>query len=161
MATLRRLTPVDLAQVRQWWRERWAGEVIVVRGAVVHPDHLDGFVAVDDGNWVGLVTYYINADDCRIISLDSLKENQGTGTALVRAVIEMARQTNCTRVHLITTNDNLNALKFYQKLGFELTALHRGIMDEVRRLKPDVPLIGEHGIPLRDEIELEMSLRGR
>jgi ribosomal protein S18 acetylase RimI-like enzyme len=158
MATLRRLTPADLAQVRQWWRARWAGEMVVVHGAVIHPDPLDGFVAVDEGNWVGLITYYIEAEDCEIVSLDSLKENQGIGTALVRAVIEAARQAGCRRVHLVTTNDNLTALKFYQKLGFALAVIHRNAMDAVRRLKPEVPMIGEHGIPLRDEIELELKL---
>jgi hypothetical protein len=28
-----------------------------------------------------------------------------------------------------------------------------------QKLKPEIPLIGEHGIPMRDELELELILR--
>jgi len=131
---------------------------MIVHGETFRPEQLDGFVAVDEGSWVGLITYYIQDAECEIMSLDSLQEHQGIGTGLMQAVITSARQANCTRVRLSTTNDNLKALKFYQKLGFELVAIHRNAMDEVRRLKPGVPLIGAHGIPLRDEIELELML---
>jgi RimJ/RimL family protein N-acetyltransferase len=73
-------------------------------------------------------------------------------------VKEVARQHGCQRVWLITTNDNLNALRFYQKRGFELVAVHRRAIDEARKIKPEIPLIGEYGIPIRDEIELEIAL---
>jgi hypothetical protein len=57
---------------------------------------------------------------------------------------------------VITTNDNLDALRFYQRRGFRLAALHRGAVDDSRaRLKPQIPPIGDHGIKLRDELELE------
>jgi ribosomal protein S18 acetylase RimI-like enzyme len=90
--------------------------------------------------------------------LDSLREGQGVGTTLIQAVVEEARKRNCKRVFLITTNDNLNALGFYQKRGFELVKINRGALLETRKLKPGIPLIGENNIPLRDEIELEMML---
>jgi hypothetical protein len=72
--------------------------------------------------------------------------------------VEEARKRNCWRVFLITTNDNLNALGFYQKRGFELVAIHRGAVNESRKVKPSIPLIGDNNIPLRDEIELELVL---
>ncbi|MBK9123270.1 MAG: GNAT family N-acetyltransferase, partial [Chloroflexi bacterium] len=62
------------------------------------------------------------------------------------------------RLWLITTNDNLDALRFYQKRGWHLVAVHRDALNESRRLKPQIPIIGMDGIPLRDEIELEMTL---
>jgi GNAT superfamily N-acetyltransferase len=77
---------------------------------------------------------------------------------LINAVVEEARKRNCTRIFLITTNDNLNALGFYQKRGFELVAIHRGAVNESRKIKPGIPLMGNDGIPLRDEIELELTL---
>jgi ribosomal protein S18 acetylase RimI-like enzyme len=67
-------------------------------------------------------------------------------------------QAGCRRVWLITTNDNLEALGFYQKRGFVLAALHRNAMAETRRFKPNIPLIGMGGIPLRDELELERKI---
>jgi hypothetical protein len=31
-------------------------------------------------------------------------------------------------------------------------------VDEARRLKPSIPLVGDHGIPVHDELELELPL---
>jgi hypothetical protein len=76
----------------------------------------------------------------------------------MQSVIKAARDAGCSRVRVTTTNDDLNALKFYQKMGFALVALRRNAMDETRKVKPRVPLIGMNGIPLRDEIELEFLL---
>jgi len=60
----------------------------------------------------------------------------------------------------MTTNDNTAALRFYQKWGFLLVAVHRNAVEQARKLKPEIPLTGIDGIPLRDEIELEVLLKG-
>ena len=125
---------------------------------IYHPDTLDGFVAFDAEEWIGEITFHLSGIDCEIVSLDSLRQGQGIGTRLIDKVIEEARTKGCQRIFLVTTNDNLNALGFYQKRGFELVAIHRGALNESRKVKPGIPLIGNNGIPLRDEIELEMLL---
>lgn len=158
MIFIRRLTPDDLPHLRQFWKENWGDEFVVAHGVVYRPDNLDGFVAFDGDEWVGEITYTFLKDGCEIVSLDSLREGRGIGTKLIDAVLEEARSKNCRRVFLITTNDNLNALRFYQKRGFELVAVHRGAVNESRKIKPGIPLIGFDGIPLRDEIELEFIL---
>lgn len=56
------------------------------------------------------------------------------------------------------TDDNLHALRFYQNRGFVLVAVYRNALEISRQLKPEIPLIGKNGIPLRDEIELEYTL---
>lgn len=155
MAELRRLKKADQVQVRRFWLEHWGGEEMVIRGRLVRPDGLDGFVA---GDWIGLVTFYIEGAGCEVTSLDSLSEGEGIGTALIEAVAAVARKKGCRRLSLITTNDNLHALGFYQRRGFELTGIHRGAIDRARELKPAIPLIGQNNIPLRDEIELELRL---
>ena len=157
---LRQLTPTDLPRLRQFWKENWGDEFVVAHGVVYRPDALQGFVALDGAEWVGEITYHISDIDCEIVSLDSRREGQGIGTKLIEKVVDVARAKGCKRVFLITTNDNLHALGFYQKRGFELAALHRGAVSESRKIKPNIPIIGNDGIPLRDEIELEMSLRG-
>lgn len=157
--SLRRLTQLDLPRLRQYWKENWGDEFVVAHGVTYHPDMLDGFIACSDNEWVGEITYTFSGDDCEIVSLDSLREGQGIGTKLINAVVEEARKHNCRRVFLITTNDNLNALGFYQKRGFEMVAIHRGAVNESRKIKPGIPLIGMNNIPLRDEIELEMQLK--
>jgi ribosomal protein S18 acetylase RimI-like enzyme len=157
---LRRLKQSDLPRLRQFWRENWGDEFVVAHGVIYRPDTLDGFVALDGEEWIGEVTYYFSGSDCEIVSLDSVRERQGVGTMLINKAIEEARAKGCQRIFLITTNDNLHALGFYQKRGFELVAVHRGAVNESRKIKPSLPLVGNNGIPLRDEIELEMSLRG-
>ncbi len=107
---------------------------------------------------VGLITYLIEEDSCQIITINSTRPFTGIGVALIEAVHETARQHGCKRLWLITTNDNLYALHFYQKRGFVLVALHRNALEFASKLKPEIPLIGNDGIPLRDEIELEMIL---
>ena len=155
---LRRLTQSDLPRLRQFWRENWGDEFLIAHGVIYYPDTLDGFVAFDAEEWIGEITFHLSGIDCEIVSLDSLRQGQGIGTRLIDKVLEEARTKSCQRIFLVTTNDNLNALGFYQKRGFELVAIHRGALNESRKVKPGIPLIGNDGIPLRDEIELEMSL---
>ena len=155
---IRRLTPDDLPRLRQFWKENWGDEFVVAHGIIYHPDVVDGFIAFDGAEWMGEITYAISGNDCEIVSLDSLHVGQGIGTKLIQVVVDEARKQDCKRIFVITTNDNLNALGFYQKRGFELVAVHRGAVNESRRLKPDIPLKGMNNIPLRDEIELEMML---
>jgi ribosomal protein S18 acetylase RimI-like enzyme len=157
---IRRLTPIDLPRLRQFWVEHWGADFMVAHGRIYRPEQLSGFVVEADDEWISLVTFIIIDNECEITSLDSLREGKGIGTVLVNKVVGEARANNCRRIFLVTTNDNLNALGFYQKRGFELSKLHRGAVNESRRIKPNIPLVGENNIPLRDEIELEMSLRG-
>ncbi len=154
----RRTMPEDEPQIRGFWKEQWGSEFVVVHGEVVRPEGLDGFIALDGSEWVGLVTYRFLDGECEIVSLDSLQEGQGIGSRLMDLAVTEARLAGCKRAFLITTNDNLEALGFYQRRGFKLVKVNRGAVDESREIKPAIPLIGLHGIPLRDELELEMAL---
>ena len=158
-SNFRRLTLADLLRLRQFWIEHWGGEEMITRGNVYHPEQLDGFVVEDENAWVGLVTFFIKDAECEVTSLDSLREGKGIGTQLIDKAIEEARARNCKRLFLITTNDNLHALGFYQKRGFEIVTVYRGAVNESRKRKLGIPLVGMNGIPLRDEIELEMMLK--
>ncbi len=158
MISLRRLNKADLPRLRQVWKENWGDEFMVEHGVIYHPDTLEGFIARDGHEWVGEITYQFSTGGCEIVTLDSEREGQGLGTKLINAVVEDARKQNCKRVFLITTNDNLNALGFYQKRGFEMVKIYRGAVTESRKIKPNIPLIGMNNIPLRDEIELEINL---
>jgi N-acetylglutamate synthase-like GNAT family acetyltransferase len=158
MSTPRCLTQSDLPRLRQFWIEHWGGEEMISRGNVYRPEQLEGFVIEDGDEWIGLLTFFIKNDECEVTSLDSLRVCQGIGSRLMDEAIKEARARNCERLFLITTNDNLNALGFYQKRGFEIVAVYRGAIHESRKRKPGIPLIGLNGIPLRDEIELEIIL---
>jgi ribosomal protein S18 acetylase RimI-like enzyme len=153
------LTDDDLPRLRQFWIEHWGGDEMVAHGNIYRPEQLEGFVVEDHGDWIGLLTFFIKDGECEVTSLDSLREGQGIGSILIDKALEAARARDCKRLFLITTNDNLHALGYYQKRGFEIVAIYRGAVNESRKIKPAIPLVGMNGIPLRDEIELEIRLK--
>jgi len=155
---VREVEPSDLQWARDVLTEAWASPRVVTRGRILDASALPGLVAEADGRRAGLLTYRIEDDECEIVSLNSVFEGRGVASALVGRVCEIARTAGCRRVWLITSNDNMPALTFYQKRGFELVAVHRRALEESRRLKPEIPPTGLSGIPLRDEIELEIVL---
>jgi ribosomal protein S18 acetylase RimI-like enzyme len=161
MPAPRRLSRDDLPRLRQFWIEHWGGEEMIARGNIYRPEQLEGFVIEEGGDWIGLLTFLVKDGECEVISLDSLRQGQGLGSRLIDQVIQEARTQGCRRLFLITTNDNLNALGFYQRRGFEIAAVYRGAVNESRKRKPGIPLVGYNNIPLRDEIEVEMSLRAK
>jgi GNAT superfamily N-acetyltransferase len=113
----------------------------------------------DDGALAGVLTYVVEGDACEILTLHAADQWAGAGTALLRAVEQEAAERGCRRLWLLTTNDNVDALRFYQRRGFRLAELHPGAVDESRaRLKPEIPETGEYGIPLRDEIVLDKEV---
>ena len=155
------ISPLDettMDWVRSFMGAHWGSEIIVVHGTTFRPAELPGYLATLTGEKIGLVTYHLEGEDCEIVTLDSLRPNMGVGSALILAVKQEAGRRGCRRLWLVTTNDNLHALRFYQRRGFALAALRRGAVEASRRIKPEIPLVGEDGIPIRDEIELEMRL---
>jgi len=138
--------------------EFWGSSRSVSRGRIYQADELPGFVAVHKGKPAGLITYNIAGKECEITTMNSLEEGKGVGSALVDAVKEVAITEGCKRLWLITTNDNTAALRFWQKRGFRIAAVYINALENSRRLKPEIPLTGDDGIPIRDEIELEKIL---
>ena len=128
-------------------------------GELVHPLDHPAFVAeTAGGRLLGMLTYVPGPDwrQCEVLTLHADEQWRGAGTALIEAAGQLARRQGCTRLWVITTNDNVDALRFYQRRGFCLVRVHRGAVDRSRAtLKPEIPLVGAYGIPLRDEIELE------
>ena len=156
---IRPSSATDSGWIRRFTCEHWADEFVVAHGVIYYPDQLPGFVAKDEkGSILGLATYKLTPPLCELVTLNADPPSRGVGTALVSAVITAARQAKCTRLWLITTNDSVNAQAFYQKRGFHLVAIHPNALEQSRKLKPSIPLIASNGVPLRDEIELEMIL---
>lgn len=152
------LTQSDRDMVADYLMDAWGFTAVVSRGVLHEAENLPGFAAIADKEMVGLVTYHIEQDACEIVTLNASYSGMGIGSALIEAVKEAEPVQQCQRLWLITTNDNIEALRFYQKRGFEMVAVHRGAIAQSRLLKPAIPLIGNYGIPIRDEIEFEMVL---
>lgn len=156
--TIRSVRPEDREWVRATLLDEWGSARVVSRRRLFEADKLPGFIALLDEGLSGLATYNISGKDCEIVTLHSLEERKGIGSALIESVKEQARHTGCRRVWLITTNDNIHALRFYQRRGFAIKAVYPDAIAESRLLKPEIPLVGYDGIPIRDEIELEIIL---
>lgn len=155
---VRALGDADRTWVQAFVIAHWGSEIVVGHGVVFHPHTLPGFAAWDGAECVGLLTYQIAGAACEIVTIDSVREGAGVGGALMAAAAQTARAAGCARLWLVTTNDNMRALRFYQRRGFRIVAVHPGAVDRARQLKPGIPLLGFHGIPLRDELELAMEL---
>ena len=136
----------------------WGSLRQVTRGKLYHVLDYPGFVALVDGQPQGIVTYRIEGRQCEVLILHSVVEGLGVGATLIDHVKAQAKNAGCDRLWLITTNDNVHAFRWYQRRGFTIAAVHTNALEESRKIKPEIPLLGNEGIPLRDEIELEMLL---
>ncbi len=155
---IRSKTADDNQWLIPYLKEEWGSTTIVTRMRRYDAPTLPGYVGIQNGAPAGIILYRISDHACQIILLASFIAQIGIGSALIETVRRLAVAQHCQRLWLITTNDNLPALRFYQKRGFSLAAFHRNALAEARKLKPEIPVVGCDGIPLRDELELEMMI---
>lgn len=155
---IRPITQEDQAWITRQLIENWVSPLIISRGKSHDASKLPGFVALINDTHVGLVTYRIDGLECELVTLDSWRENMGVGTTLIQAAKEKAILSSCVRLWVITTNDNLKALRFYQKRGFHLVTIYPNSISKYRKIKPTIPQLGFDDIPIRDEIELQIML---
>jgi GNAT superfamily N-acetyltransferase len=140
--------------------ERWGAQgLIVIHGERFDASRLPAIIA---GQRDGLATFQIlrtnKTVSAELITLDAITPNQGVGTILIEGLVRKLREQGAEVLRVTTTNDNLDALRFYQRRGFRIVAVHPGAVDEARKIKPTISQIGEYGIPIRDEIELELQI---
>ncbi len=132
----------------------WGAPEVVVHDAAFYPASLPGFIAERAGRIAGLVTFDVRPGVLEIVTINALDQHAGIGTMLIEAIAAEAKRRGCHEITLTTTNDNIGALRFYQRRGFRLAALRPGAVDRARLHKPEIPRTGDYGIPLRDEIDL-------
>lgn len=155
---LQEITEEYRDRVNQILKEAWNCPPVISRGRAIDTTRLPGFLFIEEEVIKGVVTYHFENDECEITTLNSFEENRGIGTALIEGVLNIARENNCKRLWLITTNDDINAIRFYQRKGFDLKAAHINAIEASRRLKPSIPLIGMDQIPIKHELEFEILL---
>lgn len=153
---VRPLTEEDRHWVGEVATDLWGASVVVAHGEVFEPARLEGFVAEDGGIRAGLLTYRADGDACEVVTIDAFEPRRGIGTALMGAILALGHR----RVWLITTNDNVPAQRFYERLGFRLVLVREGELRRSRGLKPEIPHVGVGGVPIRDELEYELVRPG-
>ncbi|MBI5613940.1 GNAT family N-acetyltransferase [Candidatus Gottesmanbacteria bacterium] len=151
-------TQTDNAWISNIATQMWGSVEIISKEHVYNILNLPTLVGTLDGNPVGFISYIKDKNSIEIVALYCEVTNKGLGTTFIDRVKERAKEEGCSKVWLMTTNDNTQALRFYQKRGFVITAIHINEMEKQRKLKPSIPLLGNDRIPIRDEIELEVEL---
>ena len=150
--------PEDAAYVSRSLLDLMGGSQVAGHGELIDATVLPTLVAWRADEPVGHLTY--RPDDSggwEVVTIGASKPGQGAGGALMDALLAAARQARVPRVWLVTTNDNTNALRFYQRRGFDLVRLDRDAVTRSRRLlKPAIPTHAD-GIPIRHELELEWT----
>ena len=149
----------DRPAIADFIEQHWHSKMVISRGRSYYAHKQDGFIEWRDGKIIGLLTLRRDGDSMELLTLNSTLEGQGIGSALLLAAIEKAREINLSPVWLTTTNDNLRAIGFYQRLGFRMTAVNVGAVDEARKIKPQIPEVGYNGIPIHDEVVLELQIK--
>ena len=136
----------------------WGSPYLAVNGKLWDSRTMPGFVAVSAEEVIGYLLYEQHDGECEIMVLESVIHNNGIASALIERVKQTAKSSGVSKVIVQTSNDNTHAFRFYQRRGFTIREIRLGALDDARRLKPSIPLIGEEGIPLRDEIEFEIEV---
>lgn len=162
--TIRATTTNDRAWIENFMMAEWGAAPQAVRGALFYPHELPGFIAEDaNAHIVGIATYrQLEPATCELATLNSRQAGLGIGGALIGAVADAAKALGCNKLVVVTTNDNWQALRFYQRRGFVLSTVRIGAVNMSRQtLKPQIPLLGNDDIPIRDELELALALTSK
>jgi GNAT superfamily N-acetyltransferase len=159
MISVRAAGTADAPALSELFVSSWGGPIVVGHGTAYDLTALPALITLGpSGELTGALTYHVDTTGLEVVSLDADPPGQGTGTALLAAAVEIARAAGKRRLWLITTNDNLDALRFYQRRGLRIIGVSPGAVDRGRVLKPGIPMVGAYGIPLRDELTLELVL---
>ncbi|AYZ13318.1 GNAT family N-acetyltransferase [Chryseobacterium arthrosphaerae] len=85
-------------------------------GAFVN-NELAGWIICEHRTWNN--SFYIEN-----ILIDEKHRRQGIGIMLIKNAIKEARKLNCRVIELETQNTNYPAIKFYRRMGFNVTGLN-------------------------------------
>lgn len=156
---VRPITPED----RDWVAETIGTAFGSVR--LISNDHLiddasllDGFAAEIDGRPIGCALINEVDGDTELVALVTTYRGAGVGTALLEAVVARGKRDGWKRLWLVTSNDNTDAIRMYQRAGWAWTDFRRDAITRARAIKPEIPETGSHGIPIRHEIHFEAPL---
>jgi ribosomal protein S18 acetylase RimI-like enzyme len=157
---IRELTPTDEAKVERVLDAELGGRDQARLGEVTDVLALPGFCASLGARIIGVGTYALQAGRAELAAIAVSREHRlvGIGSALIEAVAAAVAAQGARELWLVTTNDNVDALRLYQRRGFHLARLHPGAMERARALKPTIPPSGPYGIPKRDELILVRPL---
>jgi len=147
---------------RDWVAEtlvrEWTSTSVARLGELVEAAELPGHLATLAGRRVGLVLVDVRHREYEVVAISTSEPRRGVGRALMECCFAEARAAGCRRVWLVTTNNNITAIAFYQRLGMDLRALHRHALRVSRELKATIPERDADGVRIDHELEFEVLL---
>lgn len=156
--TIRQIEASDSKLIKDLMDTHWGGEPLIIRGKKYFPSFLDGLLVFRRKKVIGFLIYEILENTMEIVVFEVFEKFKGIGSKLLEELKQIAIKKHCEKILVMTTNDNLDALRFYQKKGFCISKIHIDSIKESRKIKPAISDIGDYGIALRDEIDLEYFL---
>ena len=95
---------IDFAARVTWWRERWRGELVPNAAIIVaeQAGALVGFVTIDSTGYL----------DQLVVTPDRW------GSKLANRLVDEAKLLSPDRITLLVNNDNIRAIRFYERNGF-------------------------------------------
>ena len=156
---VRPVTPADREWIAELVTAAFGSVRVISHGELIEDASLlDGFAVEHDGRPVGCALLNVVDGRAELVVLATTYRGAGAGTALLEAVVERARAEGWNRLWLITSNDNTDAIRLYQRAGWDWVDFRRDGITRGRTIKPEIPETGIHGIALRHEIEFEYPL---
>jgi ribosomal protein S18 acetylase RimI-like enzyme len=155
---VRQIAQVDRDWVAETLVQEWTSTSVARLGELVEAAGLPGYLATLGGRRVGLVLVDVKEGAYEVVAISTTEPRRGIGRALMGRCVAEARARGCRRVWLVTTNNNLAAIGFYQRLGMDLCALHRHAVHVSKKLKPTIPLRDATGVRIDHELEFELLL---
>jgi ribosomal protein S18 acetylase RimI-like enzyme len=155
---VRQILPGDRAWVAETLIQEWTSTSVARLGELVEAAGLPGHIATLAGRRAGLALVDVRLREYEILAISTSEPRRGVGRALMEHCFAEARARGCRRVWLVTTNNNVAAIAFYQRLGMDLAALHRHAVRASRELKPTIPERDATGVRIDHELEFELLL---
>ncbi|GAB3448428.1 GNAT family N-acetyltransferase [Phycicoccus ginsengisoli] len=155
---VRHIVPGDLDWVAEVLLKEWTSTSVARRGQLIEAPGLPGYLATLGGQRIGLVLVDVKGREFEVVAIGTTRPRRGVGRALMERCFAEARATGCRRVWLVTTNNNIAAIAFYQRMGMDLLALHRNAVRVSRELKPSIPVRDDTGVRIDHELEFELLL---
>jgi ASC-1-like (ASCH) protein len=155
---IRKAKKNDEATIKNLKVSHWGGEPLIIHGKPYFPSNLDGLFICSKNEILGFLFYDKQPAYYEIIVFEVFQKFQGLGTFLMNEFMSIVKKEGGKKIEVMTTNDNLDALRFYQRRGFTISRIDINQLETTRALKKSCGRIGDFGIPCRDEIILERSV---
>ncbi|MGQ6221264.1 GNAT family N-acetyltransferase [Serratia sp. IR-2025] len=141
--------------------EHCGGDSMVVHGEEFILSSLPVFVCSEGNKICGFCVFKEDKESIEIIAINALISRKVIGLTLIDEVKRYAVAHGKMEIKLTTTNENLGAIVFYKKMGFNLYSVDVDAVTKARMIKPSIPLFSEEGVLIKDELHFSFAFNNK